>query len=139
MVVAGGITAGWKSPDPADLRRRGQVAADREDVPPRRSAHGELAPDITGSVLHYRAAIGLISQNPVSWEFQAGRTVYHQNMNYVVMAFRCEQCEARLEAHVVAKAGFGAGGHQATCPKCGKVQGSFPDQVIEVLEAPKEA
>jgi len=55
-------------------------------------------------------------------------------MKYVVMSFRCEGCNAELEAHVAAVAGFGVGGHPATCPLCGLSQGDFPDEVLRVIE-----
>jgi DNA-directed RNA polymerase subunit RPC12/RpoP len=59
-------------------------------------------------------------------------------MNFVKMAFKCERCGAELEAHVAAATGYGMGGHQAECPKCGTVQGNCPDKVIRVVEVKRD-
>jgi hypothetical protein len=53
---------------------------------------------------------------------------------HVTEKFTCESCGKKLVAQVAAGLGPSGGYHQATCPRCGCVQGKFMSRVMNVFD-----
>jgi predicted RNA-binding Zn-ribbon protein involved in translation (DUF1610 family) len=56
-----------------------------------------------------------------------------------VEEFTCKNCGRHLELRIRVLVTPGHSEYKATCPHCGKVQGGFPNPVIEVLDSAEES